>query len=246
MPLNQSLLHACDRETSITPRTKVEGHGQGGGGDLETAATRRRMREELRSAVLRALATLLARCDVGTRRAAAGYRAPDRVIKSSRDQNGTVFTESGLVSGAFVGGADHASVYGDYVGIDFGRSQELSLDSRSSVPDPPQPPKAATERGRGPGRGLVPLCLELLSWCGSAAEPNAKIVTIETGVECDNVATEATGRRGVPTGRKAELLKVIGNTCFRCEVSQDMVRELGALPLILNHCAVDGGNPLLR
>ncbi|CAN0360376.1 unnamed protein product, partial [Ectocarpus sp. 12 AP-2014] len=45
---------------------------------------------------------------------------------------------------------------------------------------------------------------------------------------------------------KVELLKVIGNACFRCRRSQDLVREEGGLPLVLNHCAVDETNPLLR
>ncbi|CAN0523869.1 unnamed protein product, partial [Scytosiphon promiscuus] len=54
------------------------------------------------------------------------------------------------------------------------------------------------------------------------------------------------GPAGVPAGRKVELLKVIGNACFRCRPSQDLVRDVGALPLVLNHCAVDGANPLLR
>ncbi|CAN0500347.1 unnamed protein product, partial [Ectocarpus sp. 8 AP-2014] len=50
----------------------------------------------------------------------------------------------------------------------------------------------------------------------------------------------------VPAGRKVELLKVIGNACFRCRRSQDLVRQEGGLPLVLNHCAVDEANPLLR
>lgn len=259
MPLDQSLLHACDREqptppipprrngTSTTRKTNVEAHSKVGDGDLETEATRRRMREEARSAVLRALATLLAGCDVGTRRAAAGYRAPGPGGGGPRAQSGKVFMAAAPANGAFVRGAARATADGDCaVGIDCSRSEASSSDNRSSVPDLPQMPEVATGCGGGSDRGLVSLCLELLSWCGGAAEPKAKIVRVGTDVECDGVVGGATGRRGVPTGRKAELLKVIGNACFRCKVSQDLVRELGALPLILNHCAVDGGNPLLR
>lgn len=51
---------------------------------------------------------------------------------------------------------------------------------------------------------------------------------------------------GVPSGRKAELLKVVGNACFRCQPAQDLVREEVGLPLVLNHCGVDEANPLLR
>ncbi|CAN0329494.1 unnamed protein product [Pylaiella littoralis] len=61
------------------------------------------------------------------------------------------------------------------------------------------------------------------------------------------VTADAAGVPGdVPAGRKVELLKVIGNACFRCRDAQDSVREEGGLPLVLNHCAMDEANPFLR
>ncbi len=123
---------------------------------------------------------------------------------------------------------------------------------------------------------LVPLCLRLLHGCGGAADPKTAGVEPPGGGGPEGAAAAAAAemaaaaaasggeplgearrsasartppklsRGAVPAGRKVELLKVIGNACFRCRASQDSVREEGGLPLVLNHCAVDGANPLLR
>lgn len=155
MPLDQSL----DPTNPPLLPTKPE-VSQAAAASGEAELTRRRMREEARSAVLRALAVLLASCDNETRRSAAEG-----------------------------------------------------------------------------GSRLVPLCLSLLSACGSTAAP-------EDSVNLGDESTSATRR--APVGRKGELLKVIGNACFRCPKAQDSVREAGDLPLVLNHCAIDKDNPLLR
>ncbi|CAM9177532.1 unnamed protein product [Scytosiphon promiscuus] len=96
-------------------------------------------------------------------------------------------------------------------------------------------------------RRLVPLCLRLLRGCGAAAGPKAEFRGRMVS-EGARVGTACLPRAagGVPAGRKVELLKVIGNACFRCKSSQDLVREEGGLPLVLSHCGVDEANPLLR
>lgn len=216
--------HHTVASTTAEEKSNDKAHGTPGG-DLETETTRRRMREEARSAVLRALGTLLAGCDDDTRQVAANYRATEPGCAASPEdrQNTRVCMAAGAPARAVP-----------------------TLDTA-----------AARGPGFGPGgereqRGLVDLCVRLLSGCGGAAEPKARVVDhvgrsgmeeYESGVDVDGGAT---GRLGVPVGRKAQLLKVIGNACFRCRISQERVRELGALPLVLNHCAVDGGNPLLR
>lgn len=181
------------------------------------------MREEARSAVLRTLAALLAGCGDKTRRAA------------------TPRTPQGVPAAC------------------------------NSVPPPPPPPTLPT--AAHPETRLVPLCLRLLHGCGGAAEPTptvkrssspaapgrrvpaaavaAAAAAVKPGVAPGRAgeagAAEPVGAvRGVPAGRKAELLKVIGNACFRCRAAQDLVRWEGGLPLVLNHCGVDEANPLLR
>lgn len=161
------------------------------GNFLEAEATRLRMREEARSATLRALAALLAGCDGATRERMA-TRCP----------------------------------------------AELSSEQLASFIS-----------GRG---GLLPLCLRLLVDCGGRAQSSVKNVASRGGVPSrwqeEGIGNAAgTTRQGdFPTGRKAELIQVIGNACFRCRDAQDFVREIGGLPLILNHCAIDDNNPLLR
>lgn len=155
MPLDQSLCPTNPLPLQTKPEVS---HAAAANGEDELA--RRRMREEARSSVLRALAVLLASCDNETRRTAAEG-----------------------------------------------------------------------------GSRLMPLCLSLLSACGSTVLPEAKVNT-------GDKTTSATCR--APSGRKAELLKVIGNACFRCPKAQDSVREADGLPLVLNHCTIDGDNPLLR
>lgn len=129
-----------------------------------------------------------------------------------------------------------------------GRFEDCGLKIPSLLPPPPPPKKDPETR-------LVPLCLRLLWGCGGAAEPKAssvdrgsdsKIEPQGTGSKSATLDGNVFGRAGIPAGRKVELLKVIGNACFRCQDSQDLVREVGGLPLVLNHCAVDGANPLLR
>ena len=207
MPLNQRLRPGNQYCRDPPPReaAKHPGLSQVASEDAELA--RRRMREEARSAVLRALAALLTGCDEETRRGAAGSTFSAAPVSSvtETDLRGTGEAESA-------------------------------------------PP---TQRGDG----LVPLCLSLLSACGGAAEPERRLggevprtsrVTsrMEGGCEVEDGGMERTAL--APAGRKVELMKVIGNACFRCQEAQDLARELGGLPLVLNHCAVDGENPLLR
>lgn len=172
--------------TSRSGREDADENSQGNGscrGDEEMEETRRCMREEARSAVLRTLAALFTGCDNNTRHASA-----------------------------------------------------------AQIVEP-----VAEEETR-----LVPLCLKLLWGCGGAAEPRGKgrgaSYAIGSAKETpeETKAKEQTGSTAVPAGRKVELLKVIGNACFRCKKAQDLVREVGGLPLVLNHCAVDAANPLLR
>lgn len=294
MPLDQSLrprtgtgtqgpaaeATAAEAETpSDTPLPEGEGdrgegesshrHRQGHGEvvvDGETEQARRGMREEARSAVLRALSALLAGCADDTRLSAAAGRAGAR---AGAGRAGVVVEPEAAVTveaAAEIAREVEISSSGrDEVATEAARASAANGggntdDARACELAPPQPPTAR------PQARLVPLCLRLLSGCGGAAEPKAgdgasrgspaapvvpvaasaaAAATPQAAQEGDPV-NYGVGPAGVPAGRKVELLKVIGNACFRCRPSQDLVRDVGALPLVLNHCAVDGANPLLR
>lgn len=51
---------------------------------------------------------------------------------------------------------------------------------------------------------------------------------------------------GEPFGYRSGIIRAIGNLSFRYSAHQDVVRELGYLPLFLNHCNIDDANPLIR
>lgn len=208
------------------------------------------MREEARSAVLRALSALLAGCCDDTRRRAAAAAA-------------AVGTASKPSSTAAAGAPAPAPAPGP-------RNPEEGVGARDPAGTPPLPVVVVDVL---PERRLVPLCLRLLRGCGTAARPEAKVVDGNdascsgespaavaaargAGVSTHKKSGEglAGGARvgaavcspGVPAGRKVELLKVIGNACFRCPSAQDLVREEGGLPVVLSHCGVDEANTLLR
>ncbi|EDO47128.1 predicted protein [Nematostella vectensis] len=46
-------------------------------------------------------------------------------------------------------------------------------------------------------------------------------------------------------GFKRDLVRLVGNLCYRHRVNQDKTRELDGLPLILDHCNVDDYNPYI-
>lgn len=255
MPLTQSL--------SPPPRHR---------GDGDTEHARRCMREEARSAVLRALATLLAGCDDETRCAAAvaaavggggagkggseaaprnppmaptSTAAPETAAPEAcatlAEADATTTTSKGPFSTECVPANGVTGVE------DYGETRRTAVTVSSPAPAPSLP------QGDEPEARLVPLCLQLLRACGGAAEPKADGDSKGEAEEASGGTrggsghlAQGVGRLGVPVGRKVELLKVIGNACFRCRASQDSVREVGGLTLVLNHCAVDGGNPFLR
>jgi hypothetical protein len=47
-------------------------------------------------------------------------------------------------------------------------------------------------------------------------------------------------------GYKSNLIRILGNICHSHRENQDLIRQHGGIPLILNHCAVDYENPYLR
>lgn len=291
MPLNQSVVvHARgttpqEEATASFPGKQNQaseptryGGSRGGGGrmlgtDGDAESTRRRMREEARSVVLRALATLLARCDDETRRCVVKYKGDGKDVGGFAERGDTCKSEPKTISTTAVEGdsapraaevaserpSDNQENDGDDDDVCFGNVADGSTETapcgfsaESSLPELPD--AARPEMG---GIGIVHICLRLLMACGGTAEPKERVVEIDAGSlggegngghrENDYiVGMGVTGLLGLPADRKVELLKVIGNACFRCKVSQDLVREAGALPLILNHCAVDDRNPLLR
>lgn len=229
---------------SSMPRTQSLNPPPGHRGDGDTERARRCLREEARSAALRALATLLAEGDGDTRCAAAaaggGGAGTGGSEAAPREQPMADVTGS---EGAFVStGRARTS------GVASVEACGETVNAAAVEVTPPLPPLPPTQGDELETR-LVPLCLLLLRACGGAAEPKmddgSREAEEEAGSGSGHLA-RGVGRLGVPVGRKAELLKVIGNACFRCRASQDLVREVGGLTLVLNHCAVDGGNPLLR
>jgi hypothetical protein len=86
--------------------------------------------------------------------------------------------------------------------------------------------------------GLVGVILTLLRQEGGQADGSIPPMDAAAAV-----AAAATAREG----RKAQLIRVLGNLCHRCRSAQDEVRrEEGGLALVLNHCNVDSSNPFLR
>lgn len=57
--------------------------------------------------------------------------------------------------------------------------------------------------------------------------------------------TDATNQHE-PEGYRSRLIRVAGNLCFRDTARQDLVRDEGFIPLLLNHCNIDESNPLIR
>lgn len=237
--------------------------------DGETEQARRGMREEARSSVLRALSALLAGCADETRLSAAAGGAAARAgaggaeVEMESEVAATVEKAAEITRGVAISNSGRDEVGAEAARASAANGGGSTVDARACVSAPP-PPQTARPQTR-----LVPLCLRLLSGCGGAAEPKAGVdagrgsvmpmaapaapaVAAAAATATPQAAQEeesviyGLGPTGVPAGRKVELLKVIGNACFRCRPSQDLVRDVGGLPLVLNHCAVDGGNPLLR
>ena len=88
--------------------------------------------------------------------------------------------------------------------------------------------------------GLVGVILTLLRQEGGQADGCIPSM--------DPIPTAATAATGAASeGRKAQLIRLLGNLCHRCRSAQDEVRkEEGGLVLVLNHCNVDSSNPFLR
>ena len=59
-------------------------------------------------------------------------------------------------------------------------------------------------------------------------------------------STDRTDATGLPIGRKVELVRLVANMAYRCRVVQDALRLKGGLPVMLNHCNIDGHHPMLR
>ncbi|KAL0589474.1 hypothetical protein ABG067_002378 [Albugo candida] len=57
--------------------------------------------------------------------------------------------------------------------------------------------------------------------------------------------TKANERRE-PSGYRSHIIAVIGNICYRSRNHQDLLRQLGGIALVLNHCIIDERNPLIR
>eukprot|EP01126_Amoeba_proteus_P009027 TRINITY_DN13434_c0_g1_i2.p1 TRINITY_DN13434_c0_g1~~TRINITY_DN13434_c0_g1_i2.p1 ORF type:complete len:155 (+),score=38.12 TRINITY_DN13434_c0_g1_i2:875-1339(+) len=49
-----------------------------------------------------------------------------------------------------------------------------------------------------------------------------------------------------PSALKSQLTRIIANLSFHSSLSQNLVRELGGLPVLLNNCIIDDSNPFLR
>ena len=225
--------------------------------DGETEQARRCMREEARSAILRALSALLASCTDEARLSAAAAEAKvveseAEVVEAAVAEEAAVDTIRKVEISSRSSSRQEAAAEAVCAPANGGGN---AVNARACKLAPPPPPPAP------PQARLVPFCLRLLSRCGGAVEPKSGVDAGRGSSAAGEAPAPATpqvaqggggavdcgvGPTDVPAGRKVELLKVIGNACFRCRPSQDLVREVGGLPLVLNHCAVDGANPLLR
>ncbi|DAZ96299.1 TPA: hypothetical protein N0F65_008332 [Lagenidium giganteum] len=59
-------------------------------------------------------------------------------------------------------------------------------------------------------------------------------------------ATPTTDGPAEPFGYRSAMIRVVGNLCYRHKKHQDLVREDGFLPLLLNLCNIDETNPMIR
>ncbi|CAM9224225.1 unnamed protein product, partial [Discosporangium mesarthrocarpum] len=100
----------------------------------------------------------------------------------------------------------------------------------------------------GRAGGTLSLCLKLLRGCGGMEEAHAQGRGVTGRVKATTTEGRGKGHKAGAflEGRKVELLRLLGNACFRCKAAQDLVRKEGGLPLVLNHCGIDEANEFMR
>ncbi|KAJ7357673.1 Ataxin-10 [Desmophyllum pertusum] len=88
--------------------------------------------------------------------------------------------------------------------------------------------------------------ISLLDTCVGLLKETAKPEVRET---FSNVSTLPqgvdSGRLSPSHGFQRDLVRVIGNMCYRHTANQNKVRELEGIPLLLDHCNVDDHNPYI-
>ncbi|XP_068702256.1 ataxin-10-like isoform X2 [Montipora foliosa] len=88
-------------------------------------------------------------------------------------------------------------------------------------------------------KSLLETCVGLLK---ETSTPEAKVTFSNVG----SIPQDVTSERLAPSqGFQRDLVRVIGNMCYRHRPNQDTVRELDGISLLLDHCNVDDQNPYI-
>jgi len=88
--------------------------------------------------------------------------------------------------------------------------------------------------------GLVSIVIELLKTLERADELHRAASTAEHGSEEYRTARFTSSST---YGLKRELIRIVGNMAYRHRATQDEVRSLGGLTVVLGHCNLDDNNP---
>lgn len=92
-------------------------------------------------------------------------------------------------------------------------------------------------------QGMFQMLVELLS---RARKTELKLAEGEKKKKPNNIDPDKADTQNFSFGFKRDLIRIIGNMCYRNRVCQDQARELEAIPLLLDHCKVDTRNPYIR
>ena len=95
-------------------------------------------------------------------------------------------------------------------------------------------------------RGLLSNVVELLRSILAAQPLQMKCSTAAPVGEHIAASTAGSGGLVRERGLKRDLVRVIANMCFQDRASQDAVRELGGIPLVLSCSCIDENNPYSR
>uniref|UniRef100_A0A8C4R752 Ataxin-10 n=1 Tax=Eptatretus burgeri TaxID=7764 RepID=A0A8C4R752_EPTBU len=86
---------------------------------------------------------------------------------------------------------------------------------------------------------ILPCTLELLHATSEAGKQNGALY-------CMDKADYSVASRQLGRGFKCEMVRLIGNLCYKNKTNQDKIRVLDGIPLILDNTSIDENNPFIE